>query len=401
MPFNRSAYDTSTGTGTDNPRQQVNQVTAWIDASNVYGSDRKRAKALRTNDGTGRLKTSEHNLLPFNIERLANAGGDSPDLFLAGDIRANEQVGLTALHTLFVRGHNRLASEIANLHPDLSGDEIYERARRIVGAQMQAITYNEYLPVILGHRALAPYRGYSPDVDASITNVFSSALYRYGHSALSATLLRLNGHGEEIPQGHLQLRDAFFSPHRITGEGGIAPLLRGFAAQACEQVDVFLVDDVRNFMFGEPGSGGLDLAALNIQRGRDHGLPSYNESREGFGLQPALAFSDITTNPDLQERLANAYADVEDIDVWVGALAEDHLPGAMVGELMFFAVKEQFEALRDGDRFWYERILSPRELQEVKRTRLADIIQRNTSIGDEIGKDVFRVPGHDRWGAAH
>jgi hypothetical protein len=266
---------------------------------------------------------------------------------------------------------------------------------------MQAITYNEYLPVILGRGALAPYRGYSPDVDASITNIFSSALYRYGHSALSATLLRLNGHGEEIPQGHLQLRDAFFSPHRITGEGGIAPLLRGFAAQACEQVDVFLVDDVRNFMFGEPGSGGLDLAALNIQRGRDHGLPSYNESREGFGLQPALAFSDITTNPDLQERLANAYADVEDIDVWVGALAEDHLPGAMVGELMFFAVKEQFEALRDGDRFWYERILSPRELQEVKRTRLADIIQRNTSIGDEIGKDVFRVPGHDRWGAAH
>lgn len=395
MPFNRSIYDQNTGTGTDNPRQQLNQITAWIDASNVYGSDEVRASALRTNDGTGRLKTSDNNLLPFNLDGFPNAGGQSPNLFLAGDVRANEQVGLTALHTLFVREHNRLATEIAARYPDMNGDQIYENARRIVGAQMQAITYNEYLPVLLGRGALSPYLGYNADADASITNIFSGAIYRYGHSALSPKLLRLNKQGKEIPQGHLPLRNAFFSPNRITEEGGIEPILRGLANQACEEIDVFLVDDVRNFLFGEPGSGGFDLATLNIQRGRDHGLPSYNKARIGLGLQPALDFSDITKNPDIQHRLANAYVSVDDVDVWVGALAEDHFSNAMVGELAYIVIKKQFEALRDGDRFWYERTLSSKELRKVRHSTLAKLIQRNTQIGDEISKNVFLVRDQD------
>ena len=110
MSFNRSLYDPDTGTGLDNPRQQINEISAWIDASNVYGSDLERATALRTLDGTGRLKTSAGNLLPFNTEGFANAGGSGPTLFLAGDVRANEQIGLTAMHVLFMREHNRPVS---------------------------------------------------------------------------------------------------------------------------------------------------------------------------------------------------------------------------------------------------------------------------------------------------
>jgi hypothetical protein len=110
ISFNRSLYDPATGTDSANPRQQLNEITSWIDASNVYGSDIERALALRSNDGSGRLRTGDNNLLPFNDEGLANAGGDSAELFLAGDVRANEQVGLTAMHTLFMREHNRLAS---------------------------------------------------------------------------------------------------------------------------------------------------------------------------------------------------------------------------------------------------------------------------------------------------
>ncbi len=392
IAFNRSLYAIDTGTGSENPRQQINEITAWIDASNVYGSDETRAQALRTNDGTGRLKTSDNDLLPFNVDGLPNAGGDSPALFLAGDVRANEQVGLTALHTLFVREHNRLAGIIARHKRHLDGDQIYEHARRIVGAQMQAITYNEYLPMLLGADALAPYRGYRQDVDAMISNVFSGALYRYGHSALSPALARLDKHGKEIRHGHLRLRDAFFAPHHITDEGGIEPLLRGLANQMCEEVDVYVVDDVRNFLFGEPGAGGFDLVALNIQRGRDHGLPGYNDARIGFGLQPAQTFADISSDPHIQARLASAYATVDDIDVWVGSLAEDHLPGAMVGKLMYISLKEQFEALRDGDRFWYERSLGRDDLRVVRRSSLADIIRRNTNIKREIGDNVFRVP---------
>ena len=389
MEFERSVYDPETGTGADNPRQQLNMITTWIDASNVYGSDETRATALRTNDGTGKLKTSAGDLLPFNLEGLPNAGSTEPDLFLAGDVRANEQAALTSLHVLFVREHNRLADNIRARQPEYTGEEIYQRARRIVGAQIQAITYNEFLPVLLGQGAIAPYIGYDESVDASICNVFSTALYRFGHSSLSSTLLRLNEFGDVIEYGHLPLRDAFFSPKILIDEGGIEPLLRGLSRQVHEDVDVFVIDDVRNMLFGPPGSGGFDLAALNIQRGRDHGLPSYNEIRVSYGLAPAQSWDDISSNEEIQARLALAYLTVDDVEAWVGALAEDHMSG-MVGELTFWAMTKQFESLRDGDRFWYQRTLTITELQEV--TSLASIIRRNTTIGDDIQNNVFLVP---------
>ncbi len=65
LPFNRSIYDKNTGTGTDNPRQQLNEITGWIDASNVYRSDQTRAAALRTLDGTSKLKTSKKKSAPI------------------------------------------------------------------------------------------------------------------------------------------------------------------------------------------------------------------------------------------------------------------------------------------------------------------------------------------------
>ncbi len=222
------------------------------------------------------------------------------------------------------------------------------------------ITYREFLPALLGPNALAPYRGYNPDVDARIANIFSAAAYRFGHSALSPLLLRLKADGKPIAAGHLALRDAFFAPWRLIQEGGIEPVLRGLASQRCESVDPYLVDEVRNFLFGMPGAGGFDLASLNIQRGRDHGLPSYNDTRVALGLRRMRRFDQITPDSALQARLAVAYADVDDLDVWVGALAERPRPGAHVGELIYTILKDQFETLRDGDRFWYARVLSRR-----------------------------------------
>jgi len=389
--LNRSIYDPASGTQPGDPRQQLNEITSWVDASNVYGSDAVRAAALRTLDGSGRLKMSAGGLPPFNTEGLPNAGGDSATLFLCGDVRANEQVGLTALHALFVREHDRLARQIRAREPRLSGDEIYERARRLVGAQLQVITYREYIPTLLGPEALAPYRGYQAGVEASIRNEFSAALYRYGHSALNTTLLRIDSQGREIPDGHLELRDAFFQPNRLSDEGGLDPILRGLSAQVAQAVDPLIIDDVRNFLFGPPGAGGFDLATLNIQRGRDHGLPSYNDFRRSLGLRAKRSIAEISSDPQMRQRLEAAYPDVEEVDLWVGGLAEDHVPGALVGQLIFRVLKEQFEALRDGDRFWYELALSGPELDEIRRTRLADVIRRNTRIGDELPNDVFHV----------
>jgi len=391
IPLNRSDYDSATGTSS--PRQQTNGISAFIDASNVYGSDSYRANFLRTLDGTGRLKTSRHNLLPFNTIGLANAGGPDPSLFIAGDVRANETIGLTAVHTLMVREHNRIVGVLREEDELLSGDDLYERARAIVGAELQVITYREFLPVLLGPDALTLYSGYNPTVDPGISNVFSTAAYRFGHSQLSPTLLRLKRNGDTIPQGDLALRDAFFAPSLLlpsNGEG-IEPLLRGLATQVSQAVDAFVVDDVRNFLFGPPEAGGFDLPALNIQRGRDHGLPSYNQTRLDMGLSAAGTFADISSDPVVVTRLQVAYATVDDVDVWVGGIAEDHFPGALVGELFYVIIKDQFERLRDGDRYWYENVFTYEEIGELESTTLSDIIKQNTKIRKELQDNVFLV----------
>ncbi len=391
--LNRSIFDTATGDATDNPRQQLNQITAYVDGSNVYGSDEERAAALRTFEG-GRLKTSDGDLLPWNEDGLENAGGTGDNLFLAGDVRANEQVGLIALHTLFVREHNRLAGEISTANPDLTDEEIYQQARSIVIAEMQNITYNEFLPALLGPNALSEYTGYDATVNPGIANEFSTAAYRFGHSMLSSELLRLDEDGNEIAAGNLALRDAFFSPDEIVNEG-IEPLLLGLAAQYAQEIDTNVVDDVRNFLFGPPGSGGFDLASLNIQRGRDHGLADYNQVRTDFGLPAVTSFAQITSDPELQKALAEVYDnDVNNIDLWVGGLAEDHVPGASMGETFSAIIADQFERLRDGDRFWYGGMFDGSDLEAIQQTSLSDIIERNTDITD-IQDNVFVAGGDD------
>ncbi len=386
IPLDRSFYEVIDGV-----REQVNVITAYIDASNVYGSDEERAHELRTMDGSGRLKTSDGDLLPYNVNGLPNAGGPAPTLFLAGDIRANEQAGLTAMHTLFVREHNHWAEAFREMDASLSGEDVYQMARAMVAAEMQAITYREFLPVLLGREGLKPYQGYRPQVNPGIANGFAASAYRVGHTMLSSTLLRLDGSGNEIAEGHISLAQAFFRPDQIS-RIGIDPYLRGLAAQACQEIDTLLIDDVRNFLFGPPGAGGFDLASLNIQRGRDHGIANYNQARVDYGLPPVTSWSDISIDPQAQANLAEAYGSLDKVDLWVGGLAEDHLPGAMVGETFARIIGDQFERLRDGDRFWYERYL-PREIVDmVNQQTLATIIRRNTGIEDEIQDNVFRLP---------
>lgn len=388
MSFDRSGYQMVSGV-----RQQMNDITAFIDGSQVYGSDEVRQQALRTLDGTGRLKESPGGFLPFNEEGLPNAEGDPRHgaYFLAGDFRANEQVGLTSLHTLFMREHNYWATYLAHAFPSANGDRLYEMARGIVAGEIQSITYNEFLPALLGRDAIPAYKSYDPDVRPGIANEFATAAFRFGHSMLSQFIRRVEADGSESKFGDLLLRDAFFNPTRLLNEGGIEPVLRGLAAQRAQEIDGFLVDDVRNFLFGPPGSGGFDLATLNIQRGRDHGMPRYNEMRRALGLPPVSDFSQISSNPSRVACLRAAYGDVEHIELWVGGLNEDPTGSAMVGETFFHILQDQFIRLRDGDRFWYQRYLPDRLLRMVRKQTLAKIIRRNTSIGSELQDDVFHI----------
>ena len=384
IPLDRSAYDVVLGV-----RQQVNLITAYIDASNVYGSDALRANELRTLDGTGRLKMSAGDLLPYNVNGFPNAMSNDASFFLAGDIRANEHVALTAMHTLFVREHNFWAKRLVALGMT-DVEQIYQSVRALVAAEMQAITYREFLPTLLGRGAIAPYAGYNPTVDASIANEFATAGFRVGHTMLSPKLLRVMRDGSTYSGGDLPLPSAFFNVSELT-KVGIDPYLRGLNMQRAQQIDGLVVDEVRNFLFGPPGAGGFDLASLNIQRGRDHGIPCYNDVRQAMGQTKAQSFADISADPAVQARLAQTYASVDAVDAWIGLLSEDHAPGAGVGPTLRTLLADQFQRLRDGDRFWYEAYMPSMMVGFIEKQTLAEIIRRNTGIGAELPNDVFHV----------
>ncbi|MDA8745512.1 dockerin type I domain-containing protein [Rubripirellula amarantea] len=375
ISLTRSAIAEGTGTSTDNPAEQVNSITAWVDGSQVYGSDQETSDALREFVG-GRLLLTDDGLLPTD-----DIGG-----VLAGDIRAAENVVLTSMQALFVREHNRLADEISAANPDLSDEDIFQAARATVIAEIQSITYNEYLPALLGEDALSQYTGYDSSVDPSIANEFSTAAFRFGHSTLNDEFRLVGNDGEDVAEP-IALANAFFQP-QILEETGIDSFLKYASSTLSQEIDLQVVDGLRNFLFGPPGAGGLDLVSLNIQRGRDHGLADYNSTRVAYGLDAVESFDQISSDPDVQANLESLYGDVDNIDLWVGLLAEDHTENGSLGETATTIISDQFERLRDGDRFWYENVLSDREIREIENTSLADVIERNTNI-NSLQENVF------------
>ena len=399
IPMRRNVFDPETGNTRGNPRQHPNMITAFIDGSGVYGSEEERAHWLRTFSG-GKLKTSAGGLMPYNtvtgqyedeIDPHAPENDDpvglTDKLFVGGDVRANENPLLASLHTLFVREHNRVCDELAVQNPDWSDEMLYQHARKLVGGFIQSITYNEWLPAMGVH--LPAYAGYQADVNPQLFNVFTAAAFRLGHTLLSGNLMRMGAEGEIIEQGNMTLAEAFFNPFAIV-ETGMEPFLRGMGVQAQQTFDSKMIDDVRNFLFGAPGAGGLDLAAININRGRERGLPDFNTVRSDFGLRPYRVFGQLNPDIDVFMRMLVLYRSVNWIDPWVGMLAEQPLNGALFGETVMKIMEVQFGALRDGDRFFYmnDPVLSDTEKDMISNTKFSDIIMRNTDI-DLMQSNVF------------
>ena len=406
IPMFRSEFDHTTGTSAENPRIHTNAITAFIDGSAVYGSDVFRAQWLRTFQD-GKLRTSQGNLLPFNTTTgefndptdpfapfMADDVGESHKLFVAGDVRANENPLLLAFHTIFVREHNRLCDVYLEKHPDWDDERIYQKARSMVSGLLQSIVYDEWLPAM--GVELPEYSGYDPSVDPSIANVFSAAAFRLGHTLLSANIIRMDNDGETIAQGDIALRDAYFAPMEVLLAGGIDPYFKGMGTQIQQDLDCKVIDDVRNFLFGPPGAGGLDLAAINIMRGRERGLGTFNEIRTAIGLEPYDDFLDICSNPDLGVGLEAMYGSVDNVDAWVGMLAEDHMPKALFGATIMKIMEDQFLRLRDGDRFYYlnDPALTAEDHEEIAATLFSDIIRRNTRI-ELMQDEVFYAEQHE------
>ncbi len=411
IPLKRSANIEGTGTSALNPREYPNAISSFIDASNIYGSSEQVADWMRTFKD-GKLKTSRGNLLPYNTitgEKEDPIDPNAPFMamatpfpkyFVSGDIRANENVLLTTLHTLFTREHNRLCDIYKEKYPNLTEEGIYQKARKMVGALIQNIVYYEWLPTMGVHLGL--YKKYNPNTNPGIFNEFSTAAYRYGHTVINSKIVRMDNSGNIMPQGNILLRDAFFNPNVIVETGGIDPFLIGMGTQVEQDFDCKMIHDLRNFLFGAPGQGGMDLAAINIQRGRDRGLADYNTIRISMGLPKLTNFSELSDDPWFNQIFQTVYKDINDVDPWVGFLAESHMDNALFGETVMNIMLKQFKALRDGDRYYFENdpLLTDEEIAEIKKTTLKDIIMRNTGVR-VMQDNVFLMSPHQLTGISN
>jgi hypothetical protein len=379
----------------------------------IYGSNATVADALRTHS-RGMLKSSpgadgiigtQDDLLPYNNQtyfpgfhetdgdgtgafHLANDAHivNDDQLFMAGDIRVNENIELTSVHTLFLREHNRIAGQIDKAFPGLPDEVVYQVTRGIVIGELQSITFNEFLPALLGPGVIPDYQGYNRTVNPGIATEFSTAGFRVGHSLLAPDVQFLNPDGTtELPP--VSLANSFFNPP-VLQHNGADPILKYLATDNAQEIDNKIVPELQNFLFGPPGAGGFDLASLNIQRGRDHGLADYNTTRAAYGLPKVTSFAQITSNTTLQGELQQLYGNVDNIDLWVGGLAEDHVAGGSVGPLFQQIIATQFEHIRDGDRLWFENLYSGPALDILEHTTLADVIARNT-VNNDLQSNVF------------
>lgn len=157
-------------------------------------------------------------------------------------------------------------------------------------------------------KMMGSYSGYNPNINAAILSAFATAAFRFGHTLINPILYRLDEDFQPIPQGHISLHRAFFSPFRIVNEGGIDPLLRGlFGVAGKMRVSTQLLNtELTERLFSMAHAVALDLAAMNIQRGRDHGIPPYNDYRTFCNLTSAQTFEDLRNeikNPNVREKL--------------------------------------------------------------------------------------------------
>lgn len=394
--------------GSSGVQRPLNTLSSALDLDAVYAANSERnINALRGFDSNSAvsalLKTSRDNLLPLNTGGFVNAPDISNRFFIAGDHRVNEHPVLTAFHTIFLREHNRLVKVIQKRVGTSVAEVVYEGARAMNIAQFQKIVFEQFYPIAVGSQ-LPPYAGYKPGVDPAISDIFSGAAFRFGHTMVSNTVPRRNSRNERlIPVSMLQL---FFRPASKFSSKFMAEILRGTAHESAQEVDTSVVDALRNQLFEKvDGEEGFDLISINLQRSRDHALPSYNRVRQLFGFSQARTFSQITRNRVVAARLSKAYRGrVDDVELFVGLLAEDHVPGSTFGRTMNAVWKREFTRMRDGDQFLYlrtEKLPSLiknhfkdwiAKLRRPEGITLREIILKNSGINNlHLPRNIFKV----------
>lgn len=359
----------------------INQLSAFIDASLVYGTNEQELQDIRNGTDGCKLKTAHENMLP--PLPLAVDGK-----FLAGDFRVNENILLAAFHTLWMREHNTLCAELTTDFPEWSREKTFQEARKILGAELQKVTYEEWLPAMLGPIALPNYESYNSSVDPRPSMIFAGAAFRVGHVLVNDAVLLRHKNGT---QNYLGIEKTLFTTDQLLNLG-LDPIIRGAIWNKAKTVDLEVVHALRNLLVTQRGGRHLDLASINIQRARDLRIPLYNEARSHLGLKKYETFREITRDKRIVKLLKEVYGTVDMIDAWVGGLAEDKERNSGMGELFTVSWIDAFRRIRDGDRFFYQQpglfekeIISKNRMlalvvNERDKTVMKNVILRNTGL---------------------
>jgi len=399
------------GQQTLGPREQINQNTAYLDASHIYGQDLCGSRELRSFHG-GLLNTTLH---PVQGKALLPQESGHPECkarsgrcFKAGDTRSSEQPGLAVVHTIWMREHNRIATELSAINRHWDDERLYQEARRILSGMWQHVSYNEFLPRVLGWNAMQLYslrlkpEGYTEDYEPcnpGILNEFATAAFRFGHSLIRRSFLRVDT-GFGVMNQSVPLRNSFFNPDMLYEIKMVDELVRGLISTPMETLDNYITDEITNHLFEDSNIpfSGLDLAALNIQRARDHGLRPYNEYRAICNLKRARTFEDFSREikPELIDRLRRVYRNVDDVDLFTGGLCETPLQGGIIGPTFGCIIGLQFQFLKRCDRFWYETNdaairFTEQQLAEIRKTTMASLICKNCDIAEKVQLGVFDI----------
>ncbi|XP_044759009.1 uncharacterized protein LOC123316826 [Coccinella septempunctata] len=392
-------------------REQMNQVTSYLDASTIYGSDLETTDAIRT-FRNGKLQYGRPlGNGPLNPPdppggELCRSGALSTECLEGGDGRFGEQSGLVALHTVWVRYHNKLATTLGKMNKHWNDERIFQETRKIVGALIQHITFREFLPIVVGPEVMDSfelnlnrkgfYNGYDERVNPSIANSFGTAAFRFGHSLVQNSYVRFDGQHRPL-FNNVSLHQEQENPENIWSLGSIDRLLLGFVNQPSQRRDEFICEELTTNLFRSPNSPfGVDLAAINIQRGRDHGIPPYTSWRKPCGLSEIKDWTDLQNvlSIDTALRLRSLYDHVDDVDLFTAGLAEKPVRGGIVGPTFACIIAQQFSNLRKGDKFWYENpgfhsSFTVDQLHQIRRITLSEILCQTMGEFETVQPFVF------------
>ena len=331
------------------PATFINEVTHWWDGSQIYGSDPETVERLRSHVD-GKLSVGEDGLLPVNLETGIEITG----------FNDNWWIGLAMLHTLFTQEHNTISAHLKREYPHWSDDDLFDHARLINAALMAKIHTVEWTPAILPLPAtdIALNVNWSGFLGEGIKQIVGSI----GEGELSELLTGIVGSETDHHTAPYYLTEEFVSVYRMhplipdelkfhsLSDGQILKYANFFEMSGKRTrallESISLPDLFYSFGLANPGAITLhnyprflqqlvrdngevfDLAAVDILRDRERGVPRYNRFRELIGRGRVNSFEEISSNKQWVEEMRRIYNDdIDSLDLMVGLFAEDKPEG--------------------------------------------------------------------------